>query len=63
MNRSDLVREVAGRTGLGVEASDAAVKAALAALAESLACGEAVRLVCQSAHRRRPSDTSQRPRA
>ena len=44
MNRSELVRQVAGRTGLGAAQADAAVKAVLAALAGALAGGEPVRL-------------------
>ena len=44
MNRSELVRQVAGETGLD-PAADAAVKAVLEAVAGALARGEAVQLV------------------
>ena len=44
MNRSELVRQVAGRTGLGIAEADAAVKAVLAALEGALADGGTVRL-------------------
>ena len=44
MNRSELGRQVAGETGLGGAGAEAAVKAALSAVAGALARGEAVRL-------------------
>ena len=44
MNRSELVRQVADETGLSPAAADAAVRAALEAVAGALARGEAVRL-------------------
>ena len=44
MNRLELVRQVAGETGLSPAATDAAVRAALDAVAGALARGEAVRL-------------------
>ena len=44
MNRSELARQLAGRTGLGAAESDAAVKAVLSAVAGALARGEPVRL-------------------
>lgn len=44
MNRSILVRQVAGRTGLALSDADAAVKAALEAVEDALTRGETVRL-------------------
>ena len=44
MNRLELIRQVAGETGLSPAAADAAVRAALDAVAGALARGEAVRL-------------------
>lgn len=44
MNRSDLVRHVAGETGMTGSAAEAAVSAMLSGIAGSLARGEAVRL-------------------
>ena len=45
MKRSELARQVALQTGLPPEAADAAVRAALEAVADALARGEAVQLV------------------
>ena len=44
MNRTELVRQVAGRTGLGGAQAGAAVKGVLAAVEEALARGAKVRL-------------------
>ena len=44
MNRLELIRQVAGETGLSPAAADAAVRAALDAVTGALARGEAVRL-------------------
>ena len=64
MNRSELVRQVAGETGLGGTQADSAVKAALAALADALARGEAVRLAGFGAFvaQDRPARTGRNPR-
>ena len=64
MNRSEIVREVAKGTGLGVAASDAAVKAVLAAVAQALARGETVRLPGFGAFavRDRPARPGRHPR-
>ena len=66
MNRSELVRQVAMRTGLDPAAADAAVKAALGAVAGALARGETVRLVGFGAFgafgvRSRPARTARNP--
>ena len=45
MNRTELVRLVAGETGLDAASSDAAVKAVLEVVAAALARGEEVRMV------------------
>ena len=63
MNRSELVRQVAVQTGLDPAAADAAVKAALGAVAGALARGETVRLVGFGAFgvRSRPARTARNP--
>ena len=64
MRRSELVRQVAGRTGLGAAQADAAVKAVLEAVSGALAQGETVRLVGFGtfAARDRPERTGRNPR-
>ena len=64
MNRSELVRLVADETGLTPAAADAAVKAALEAVAGALARGERIQLIGFGAFgvRERPARTGRDPR-
>ena len=64
MNRSELVRRVAGETGLGAAEADAAVKAVLASVAGALARDGTVRIVGFGtfAAKRRPARTGRNPR-
>ena len=64
MNRSELVRQVAGEARLGGTQADAAVKAVLEALADALARGEAVRMVGFGTFdtKDRPAHTARNPR-
>ena len=64
MTRSELCRQVAGRTGASLDEADAAVRAALAALAEALARGEMVGLAGFGTFgvRARPARTARNPR-
>ncbi len=64
MTRSELCRQVAGRTGTPLEEADAAVRAALAAVAEALARGETVGLAGFGTFgvRARPAHTARNPR-
>ena len=64
MNRLELVRQVAGETGLSPAAVDATVRAALEAVAGALARGEAVRLsgFGSFAAKDRPAHTGRNPR-
>ena len=63
MKKSDLVRHVAGETGLTRSAAEAAVNAMLSGIAGSLARGEAVSLLGFGtfATRRRPARTGRNP--
>ena len=64
MNKSDLVRHVAGETGLTRPAAEAAVNAMLSGIAGSLARGEAVGLpgFGTFSTRSRPARTGRNPR-
>ena len=64
MNKSDIVRHVAGETGLTGSAAEAAVNSMLSGIAASLARGEAVTLLGFGtlAARRRPARTARNPR-
>ena len=64
MNKSNLVRHVAGETGLTRSAAEAAVNAMLSGIAGSLARGEAVGLsgFGTFATRSRPARTGRNPR-
>ena len=63
MNRTELARQVADETGLAPAAADAAVRAALEAVAGALARGEAVRLSGFGAFgvRERPAHAGRNP--
>ena len=65
MNRSELVRRVAGETGLGAAESEAAVKGVLAALAGALAQGDEVRFAGFGTFvgKDRPARTARNPRS
>ncbi len=64
MNQSELVRHVAGETGMTRSAAEAAVKSVLSGIAGSLARGEAVSLPGFGAFgtRSRPARTGRNPR-
>lgn len=63
MNRSEVARQVAGATGLGRREANAAVKAVLDAIEETLAEGGTVRLpgFGTFAVRHRPARTARNP--
>ena len=64
MNRSDLERRVAERTGMGSSAAKGAVDAVLAVIAEALASGEDARISGFGVFgtRARPARTGRNPR-
>ena len=64
MNKADLVRHVAGETGTGRSAAEAAVNAVLSGIAESLARDEPVSLLGFGTFsaRHRPARTARNPR-
>ncbi len=64
MNKSDLVRHVAGETGMSRSAAEAAVNAVLSGIAGSLARDEPVSLLGFGtfAARHRPARTARNPR-
>ena len=64
MNQSELVRHVAGETGMTRSAAEAAVKSVLSGIAGSLARGEAVSLPGFGTFgtRSRPARTGRNPR-
>ena len=64
MNKSDLVRYVAGETGMSRSAAEAAVNAVLSGIAGSLARGEPVSLLGFGtfAARHRPARIARNPR-
>ena len=64
MNKADLVRHVAGETGMSRFAAEAAVNAALSGISGSLARGEPVSLLGFGtfAARSRPARTARNPR-
>ena len=64
MNKSDIVRHVAGETGMSKSAADAAVNSMLSCIADSLSRDEAVSLLGFGtfAARRKPARTARNPR-
>ena len=64
MNKADLVRHVAGETGMNRSAAEAAVNAVLSGISGSLARGEPVGLLGFGtfAARHRPARTARNPR-
>ena len=64
MNKSDIVRHVAGETGMSRSAAEAAVNSMLSGIAGSLAREEAVSLLGFGtfAAKRRPARTARNPR-
>ncbi len=64
MNKSDLVRHVAGETGMNRSAAEAAVNAMLSGIAGSLVRGEPVSLLGFGTFtaRHRPARTARNPR-